>query len=82
MVPDAHIEAVCAEADLDDFWGMQGRNSIDIQDLGWGLGTSSGTCLKTPNMFRDRFWDISKMSIELHLRSAHSSSAPGPTTAT
>ena len=34
MVPDAHLEAVCAEADLDDFWGMQGRYSIVI------LGTS------------------------------------------
>ena len=22
-MPDAHIEAVCAEANLDDFWGMQ-----------------------------------------------------------
>ena len=22
-MPDAHLEAVCAEADLDDFWGMQ-----------------------------------------------------------
>ena len=55
----------------------QGCNSIDIYDLGWGLVSSFGTdwelqaltCSKTPNMIRDRFGDIPKMSIELQPRS-------------
>ena len=45
-----------------------GDNSIDIWNLRWNLGTRLGstralqiqTCVKTPNMIRDRFGDFPK----------------------
>ena len=46
----------------DKFWG-----NFSIREL------LLDTCLRTPNIIRDRFWDVLKMSIELRPRLADSS---------